>query len=138
MFFADCSCMHQHPAPTPPQQEIHAPVSHQYKTIDTEGLKNLMNAKIALTILDARSGEWDDGNRIPGAKTLDTDATAEQAAAVIPSKESLVVAYCTNLHCPASKALAEHLLELGYTNVVKYAEGIEQWMAAGNEIAQAQ
>ena len=69
-----------------------------------------------------------------GAKGLAPDATAEQAAALIPAKNSLVVAYCSGLKCEASKKLAENLIKLGYTNVVKYPDGIDGWTAAGNTI----
>lgn len=120
-----------------PKQEVHQTVSHRYGIIDTMGLKNLINAKVPLVILDARTGQYDDGNRIPNAKALSYEATAEQASALIPSKESLVVVYCSNLKCPAGQALAEKLVDYGYLNVVKYAEGIQQWMASGNQVVAA-
>lgn len=130
--FLDCGCR------APAKQEIHQPATHHYKTISTSELKNLIDSQTPVAILDARSGPWDDGNRLPGAKSLSYDATAEQAAAVINSKDSLVVVYCTNLQCPASKMLAERLIQLGYTNIVKYPEGIEKWMQEGNMVVSAQ
>lgn len=129
MILADCSCTHKQPT-----QEVHQTVSHQYKVIDTEGLKNLLSTNVPVVVLDARTGEWDDGDRIAHAQLLSYEASAEEVANIVPHKDDLVVVYCTNLSCPAGKMLAEHLLALGYTNVVKYAEGIEQWKASGNEI----
>lgn len=85
-------------------------------------------------LLDARAGKYDDGNRIPGAKSLNSKSTAEEIAKVIPSKSAQIVTYCSNLRCPASKALAEHLKSLGYTHVLEYPEGIAGWRAAGGKV----
>jgi rhodanese-related sulfurtransferase len=90
-----------------------------------------------MTVLDARSGKYDDGIRIPGAKSLAPSATEAQVAALLPDKQALVVTYCANLHCPASKMLGERLRQLGYTHVLEYHEGIEGWKAAGNATEKA-
>lgn len=105
--------------------------------INTEGLKALLDAKASLVLLDARSGKWDDGKRIPGAKSLDAAATEDQVAAVIPSKDALVVTYCSNLKCPASRKLAEHLAGLGYSNVIEFPEGIGGWVEKGHAVVDA-
>jgi rhodanese-related sulfurtransferase len=90
-----------------------------------------------MTVLDARAGKFDDGNRIPGAKTLAADAAAEKVTAMLPDKQALVVTYCANLKCPASSQLAKRLRQTGYSNVLEYHEGIEGWMAAGNSVEKA-
>jgi rhodanese-related sulfurtransferase len=105
--------------------------------IDTHTLQALLAAGTKVTVLDARSGKWDDGRRVPGAKALAADATAEKAAALIPSKESLVVTYCSNLKCPASGMLAAALKKLGYENILEYSAGIEGWAKHGNRVEQA-
>jgi rhodanese-related sulfurtransferase len=104
----------------------------EYGHIDTKGLAMMISSGIPLIILDARSGQWDDGKRIGNAKALSYEATEEQAARVIPTKQSLIVVYCSNLQCPASGYLAKRLSELGYTNIVKYNEGIQEWINSGN------
>lgn len=99
--------------------------------ISTLGLKVLMDAQVPMTILDARSGgKWDDGRRIPGAKGLNSKATADDAASVIKSKDDLVVTYCVSVNCPASKLLADRLRQLGYKHVIEDAEGIYGWADA--------
>jgi len=106
-------------------------------TINTAGLAILLRARVPLVVLDARSGKFDDGRRISGAKTLSATATAAQAAALIKTKDALVVTYCSNLKCPASSYLAKRLKTLGYTNVIEYPHGIDGWAAAGNTVAKA-
>lgn len=105
--------------------------------INTEGLGAMMRAKTPMTVLDARSGKYDDGNRLPGAKALAPDATEAQIASMLPDKQALVVTYCANLRCPASQMLGERLRKLGYVNVLEYREGIEGWVAAGNGVEKA-
>jgi rhodanese-related sulfurtransferase len=87
-----------------------------------------------MVILDARSGKFDDGRRLSGAKALSAEAEEADAGKVIPSKDSLVVTYCASWKCPASHALAERLKKLGYANVIEYRQGIEGWTKAGNSV----
>jgi rhodanese-related sulfurtransferase len=108
--------------------------SHKAATLNTSALKTLMDSGIPLIILDARSGKWDDGSRIPGAKSLNSESKPEEIAKIIPSKDSLVVTYCSNLKCPASDMLYRHLKSLGYSNVIEYPEGIQGWKEAGNQV----
>lgn len=109
-----------------------------YGTINTQALYAMVQAGTPVTVLDARSGKYDDGKRIPGARQLASNASMKEADALIPAKDSLVVAYCTNLQCPASTKLIKNLQEYGYTNLLKYPEGIEAWEAAGYPIEKAE
>jgi rhodanese-related sulfurtransferase len=105
--------------------------------ITTDALRALIRAKSAMTLLDARSGKYDDGNRIPGAKALAPDASEVLVKSTLPDKQMLVITYCVNPKCPASHELTKRLRQLGYTNVLEYYEGIEAWMAAGNPVEKA-
>jgi rhodanese-related sulfurtransferase len=104
--------------------------------INTEALAVLMRARVSMVILDARSGKFDDGKRIAGAKSLNATSTPAEVAAIVNSKDALVVTYCVNLQCPASAHLATRLRGLGYTNVVEYPQGIEGWISAGHTVKQ--
>jgi rhodanese-related sulfurtransferase len=107
----------------------------EHHNLSTFEMKSIVDSGSAV-ILDARSGKYDDGNRIPGAKSLNDKSTAEEIAAVIPTKDTAVVTYCSNLQCPASKRLADHLTKLGYTHVKEYPEGIAGWKQAGGSVDQ--
>jgi rhodanese-related sulfurtransferase len=102
--------------------------------INTSGLAALIAAKVPLVILDARSGKFDDGRRIPGAKTLKADAEEAEVAKLVSDKTGLIVTYCGGLTCPASNMLAERLKKLGYSNVIEYPQGIAGWTKDGNSI----
>jgi rhodanese-related sulfurtransferase len=113
------------------------PAAVDPSAIGRDALAALVRAGTGVTILDARTGKYDDGRRIPGAKALSPEAKAEDAAAVIKDKNTLVVTYCANLQCPASGLLAKRLKELGYRNVVELPEGIQGWVEGGNPVEQA-
>lgn len=102
--------------------------------IATPVLERLIASGVKLTILDARTGKWDDGLRIPGAQSLSPQATLEEIQKVVENKEALIVTYCSNPKCPASRQLAKHLMELGYRNVMEYTAGIAGWKEAGHEV----
>ncbi|HOT27162.1 MAG TPA: rhodanese-like domain-containing protein [Candidatus Ozemobacteraceae bacterium] len=102
--------------------------------ITTEGLKALLSSGVPLHILDARSGKYDDGRRIPGAKSLNAESKVSTILRMLPEKEALIVTYCSNLKCPASGKLFEHLKSLGYKNLIEYPEGIQGWLSAGHEV----
>jgi rhodanese-related sulfurtransferase len=105
-----------------------------HPAIEVAALATLLKAGTPLVLLDARSGKWDDGRRIPGARSLNAGSSDKDIAAIVPAKDTLVVTYCANLKCQASPMLAKHLRELGYTNVIELPEGIDGWAAAGQKV----
>lgn len=106
-----------------------------FPEISAKELLELINSKKDVIILDARTGKWDDGRRIPGAKSLSSSATAEEVEKIAgKDKDALIVTYCANLKCPASRNLAHYLRKLKYTDVTEYPEGIEGWAAAGYKV----
>ena len=111
-----------------------APEAHEQAEISTATLEELIESRVPVTILDARTGKYDDGRRIPGAKGLGADSSEERIRTMLRSEDALIVTYCSNLQCPASRMLAKRLTELGYKNILEYPHGIEGWAAAGNEV----
>ena len=102
--------------------------------INVQALKSLIESKVPVIILDARTGKSDDGERITGAKSLSPEAKTEEISKVIPAKDALVVTYCAGLKCPASHKLYEHLKSKGYKNLMEFPEGIEGWKGAGQPV----
>jgi rhodanese-related sulfurtransferase len=106
--------------------------------INTTVLENLLESNLPMVLLDARSGKYDDKTRIPGAQSLNDKSTKDEVAKVIKTKDTLVITYCANLKCPASKNLYIHLKKLGYKNVLEYPFGMECWLESGNDIEMAE
>ncbi|TDD83318.1 rhodanese-like domain-containing protein [Actinomadura darangshiensis] len=57
--------------------------------------------------------------------------TDEHAPRVLPDKSASIVVYCANVPCRNSELVGARLVELGYPDVRKYREGIEDWVAGG-------
>ena len=68
---------------------------------------------------------------LPGALNLVADDVEDRAATLLPDKNAAIVTYCSNTACPNSSQVAAMLTSLGYRNVRKYAEGIQDWVQAG-------
>jgi len=124
---------HEHKSDSKPASE---PVKEPAK-VNTSGLKTLLDSGVPLIVLDARSGQYDDGKRIPGALSLNAESKPEEIAKALPNKEALIITYCANLKCPASNMLYKHLKSLGYSNLLEYPEGIQGWVEAGNPVKSA-
>jgi rhodanese-related sulfurtransferase len=105
--------------------------------VDTAGVEALLKGKTPVVVLDARSGKYDDGKRLPGAKSLNDKSSDEDIYKLLPDKKALLVTYCSGLKCPASGNLAAKLKKLGYENVLEYAEGMEGWLKAGKAVENA-
>ncbi len=72
---------------------------------------------------------------LPGAINLVADDVDNRAATLLPDKAAPIVTYCSNLACSNSGQVAAKLESLGYTNVRKYADGIQDWVEAGLPVA---
>ena len=106
-------------------------------TIDAAVPAVLVRAKVPMLLLDARTCQYDDGRRIPGARNPGVKSTASEVKEGGGDSDSLIITYCSDLHCPASMALYRHLKNLAYENVLDYPDGIAGRQAAGYPVEQA-
>jgi rhodanese-related sulfurtransferase len=105
--------------------------------INTAALKTLIDSGASLTLVDARTGKYDDGRRIGKAISLSPEATDAEIGSALPAKDAMIVTYCVNTKCPASRLLATRLTTLGYKHVLEYPQGIEGWAGDGNAVTAA-
>ncbi|SDI47017.1 Rhodanese-related sulfurtransferase [Actinokineospora alba] len=99
-------------------------------SITRDELKAAIDAG-AVTLVDALGGEYYAKQHLPGAVALVLTDVDAQASTVLPDRDAAIVTYCSNFACPNSGQVAERLTALGYTDVRKYGDGIEDWVAAG-------
>jgi rhodanese-related sulfurtransferase len=90
-----------------------------------------------VTVVDTLGGDYYAQQHLPGAIALVESEVAERAATLLPDKDAPIVTYCTGPGCPNSKVVAARLTALGYTNVRRYVEGIEDWAQAGLPVESA-
>ncbi|GAB2489908.1 rhodanese-like domain-containing protein [Streptosporangium sandarakinum] len=84
-----------------------------------------------VVVVDALGGDYYAQQHLPGALALVENEVADRAAGLLPDKDAAIVTYCSNPACGNSEAVARRLTGLGYTNVRKYREGIQDWVEAG-------
>jgi rhodanese-related sulfurtransferase len=85
----------------------------------------------AVTVVDALGGEYYAQQHLPGALALILADVDTHAPALLPDRGAAIVTYCSNPACPNSGQVADRLTALGYTDVRKYREGIQDWVEAG-------
>ncbi|MDA1359031.1 rhodanese-like domain-containing protein [Glycomyces luteolus] len=90
-----------------------------------------------VTVVDALGGEYHAKQHLPGAVPLVLADVDAQAPTLLPDRDAAIVTYCSNPGCPNSGQVADRLTALGYTNVRKYREGIEDWTEAGLPVESA-
>jgi rhodanese-related sulfurtransferase len=84
-----------------------------------------------VTVVDALPASYYDQQHLPGALNLYVEEARDRALEVLPDKSAAIVTYCSNAACPNSEGVARVLASLGYSNVRKYREGIQDWVEAG-------
>lgn len=100
------------------------------QTITRDELKAGLNNG-TITAVDALPESYYAQEHIPGALNLVSDDVSARAAELLPDRDAAIVTYCSNTACGNSGHVATALTKLGYTNVRKYAEGIQDWVQAG-------
>jgi rhodanese-related sulfurtransferase len=85
----------------------------------------------AVTVVDALPAPYYDQMHLPGAINLVAEDVDAFAPALHPDRLAPIVTYCSGATCPNSQLVATRLERLGYTNVRKYHDGIQDWVEAG-------
>lgn len=85
----------------------------------------------AVTVVDALPEPFWAQQHLPGALNLVAEDVDAKVGALLPDKHATIVTYCSNISCGNSQAVASRLENLGYRNVRKYREGIQNWVDAG-------
>lgn len=104
-----------------------ASASKGYNEIDAAGTKALMENADALVVFPLSPIEFDN-RHIEGSVNIVMDMLQYDLP---EDKERALVFYCLGIKCVASWRAAEKAVELGYTNVYAFREGIPGWEKAG-------
>jgi rhodanese-related sulfurtransferase len=97
------------------------------KTISREELKEKLDRKENFRLVMALA-EWAyEAKHIPGSIHFATMKEAIQSL----NKDDEIVVYCSDENCIASTALGQLLERNGYSHVLHYAGGLQDWEQAG-------
>lgn len=99
------------------------------KKVSTEELKSMRNRGVQFVLINVLPAKNFEETRIPGARSIPLEdanflSRVEQAAG---DKAHTVVVYCAGEQCPASRQAAEKLDRAGFTDVLAYEGGAQDW-----------
>ena len=100
-------------------------------TISRDELKRLLDEDAAVTVVEALGPMYYEDAHLPGAVNIPHDQVDALAPVLLPDKAAKVVVYCSNTPCPNSTIASRRLVRLGYTDVLEYVEGKQDWVEAG-------
>ena len=95
-----------------------------YRQVGSREAAELMAEEHGYIILDVRTLEEYEERHIPGAVCIPNETIGNEAPALLPDKEQLILVYCRSGN--RSRQAAAKLAKLGYTNVVEFG-GINSW-----------
>jgi len=98
--------------------------------ITREQIKEKLDAKEAMTIIEALPQTYFDAEHLPGALNLPHDEIQQRAPHILSDKDAFIVVYCASTDCRNSKIATTTLQQMGYTNAYEYVEGKQHWMEA--------
>ena len=84
-----------------------------------------------VVVVETLGPQYYEDAHLPGAINIPHTEVARLAPALLPDKAAPIVTYCSNSACRNSEIAAAQLRSLGYADVRKYAEGKDDWRAAG-------
>jgi rhodanese-related sulfurtransferase len=100
-------------------------------TITREELhRKLVSAKRP-TLVEALPEKYFADKHLPGALNMPHDRVDELAAKLLPDRGAEIIVYCANRQCQNSHIAAHRLSVLGYTDIVVYPGGKQDWDEAG-------
>lgn len=99
--------------------------------ISRESLQQKLERSADFVLVDALPPMSYATSHLPGAINLPPESVDGRAQRRIPDRSTEIVVYCSDVTCNSSIVVAKRLIELGYENVSHYAEGKNDWVAAG-------
>ena len=106
------------------------------KTIDADQLKNMIDDREALTLIDTLPQESYQKEHIPGAQSVPAKSSdfVAQVERIVSSRAAPVIVYCANTECDLSPTAAKELEGAGFENVIDFEGGLQEWKDSGYEL----
>ena len=99
-------------------------------------VRSLLTGSDHPPIINVLNEEQYNARRIPGTLKipLEDDDFVDKVEQVAEGKDKRVVLYCASADCDASPRAAETLEHAGFTSVIDFDGGVEEWSQAGYEL----
>jgi rhodanese-related sulfurtransferase len=106
--------------------------------ISTDELLWKLDSGVSIVLVDALAPMVYAHSHLPGAINLpasNLDRFVIQRR--LPDRDAKIIVYCSNADCDDSIVTARELQALGYTNVLHYAGGKDEWRERGLPLERA-
>ena len=100
------------------------------KQITRENLKKMIDDEDDIVLIDARTHEGYEREHLPGAISIPASHLGENLLKHY-RKDRTIVTYCSGWACESSTIAAKKLDTFGFTNVLEFKGGLEDWKKAG-------
>ncbi len=107
-------------------------------TITRKQIRENLDNKVPMTIVEALPGKYFDDWHLPGAVNIPHDQVRSLAGEMLPDRNALIVVYCASTTCQNSRIATQTLQQMGYNNVFEYVEGKQHWLEAGYPVEPSQ
>lgn len=105
--------------------------NQKIKFISKEFLFEMMENKEKFKLVEVLPEDDYKKGHLPFAINIRVDKLDDLAQQLLPDKNELIVVYCSNFICTASTGAARKLQSMGYTNVLDFKGGKQDWSSAG-------
>lgn len=104
--------------------------------IDHEKMKEKLDNNEDFVFLNVLPNEEYEKEHIPDSDNIpyNDDNFVEKVQKKAGSKDKEVIVYCADEECDASVKAAGKLEDAGFTNIIDFSGGMEEWKDAGYEI----
>jgi len=101
------------------------------KTITTKELKEKIDSGEKFKLVNVLSKESFDARHIPKSMSIPGKELEDRAPKELPDKDEEIIVHCSSKTCQASPNAANKLMEMGYTNIIDFEDGMAGWQDAG-------
>ena len=104
------------------------------QTITADVLAQHLDAGHVAQFWNVLTDDYFTGTLIPGSRRVPLDHVGREVADLALPRDTAIVVYCSGPTCPQSRAAAEKLTTLGYTNVRAFEGGLQEWTGSGRAL----
>lgn len=106
------------------------------REIDVKGVSDKLRTDMNVNILNVLDKKSFDEEHIPGSLNvpLDNRNFIEEVEKKIKDKAACVIVYCSGPECHASLQAGKRLEEAGFSNILHFKGGMEEWKKSDEEV----
>lgn len=106
------------------------------QAVDAQTVREILDKDNGWLLLDVLPEDHFEQRHIPGAENVPAKSPdfVSRVQDLAKSKDSRIIVYCASTSCDLSPAAARELERSGFTNVMDFEGGIEEWNQEGYKL----